>query len=77
MGPAMAKIADVHAREILDSRGNPTVEVDGIGWWIMIREFGNTERFPGVPAASNHAAIEAACPIQMVAISGRTYCMVS
>ncbi|MEO2034087.1 MAG: hypothetical protein ABGZ35_18590, partial [Planctomycetaceae bacterium] len=23
-----AAIADVHAREILDSRGNPTVEVD-------------------------------------------------
>ena len=24
----MALITDVHAREILDSRGNPTVEVD-------------------------------------------------
>ena len=26
----MSKIKDVHAREILDSRGNPTVEVDVI-----------------------------------------------
>src|SRR3974377_1268061 len=25
---AMAEIAGVHAREILDSRGNPTIEVD-------------------------------------------------
>ena len=25
------KITDVHAREILDSRGNPTVEADEIG----------------------------------------------
>jgi enolase len=24
----MSSIADVHARQILDSRGNPTVEVD-------------------------------------------------
>ena len=24
----MSSIADIHAREILDSRGNPTVEVD-------------------------------------------------
>ena len=24
----MAAISDIHAREILDSRGNPTVEVD-------------------------------------------------
>ena len=24
----MSRIADVHARQILDSRGNPTVEVD-------------------------------------------------
>ena len=24
----MTAIADIHAREILDSRGNPTVEVD-------------------------------------------------
>src|SRR5579864_9849519 len=27
-GSAMTAIADIHAREILDSRGNPTVEVD-------------------------------------------------
>src|SRR3954463_15810833 len=26
--PAMTEIADIHAREILDSRGNPTVEVE-------------------------------------------------
>jgi enolase len=24
----MSKIADIHGRQILDSRGNPTVEVD-------------------------------------------------
>ena len=24
----MTQIADIHAREILDSRGNPTLEVD-------------------------------------------------
>ena len=24
----MSKIIDIHAREIIDSRGNPTVEVD-------------------------------------------------
>ena len=24
----MSRIADVHAREILDSRGNPTIEVE-------------------------------------------------
>src|SRR5213083_431610 len=28
MGNAMTAIADIHAREILDSRGNPTVEVE-------------------------------------------------
>src|SRR5205085_7460009 len=27
-GPPMTAIADIHAREILDSRGNPTVEVE-------------------------------------------------
>jgi enolase len=26
----MSEIIDIHAREILDSRGNPTVEVDVI-----------------------------------------------
>jgi enolase len=27
-GRAMSSISSVHAREIIDSRGNPTVEVD-------------------------------------------------
>ena len=26
--PAMSTIVDIHGRQILDSRGNPTVEVD-------------------------------------------------
>ena len=30
----MAKIKQIHAREILDSRGNPTVEVD-----VVLAEF--------------------------------------
>ena len=31
----MTEIIDVKAREILDSRGNPTVEVDVIGWPVV------------------------------------------
>ena len=33
----MSLIANIHARQILDSRGNPTVEVDVItqnGFWV-------------------------------------------
>ena len=48
-----------------------------MGWWIMTRELGSAIRLPFVPAASSQAAIEAACPRQMVAMSQRTYCIVS
>ena len=34
-------------------------------------------RLPGVPAESSTAAALAAWPMQTVAMSGRTYCMVS
>ena len=44
----MAEIIDVHAREILDSRGNPTIEVE-----IMLGDAGFTSvctlAFPVAP----------------------------
>ena len=43
----------------------------------MMREFGRLNRLPFVPAASSTAAIEAACPTQIVTISGRTNAIVS
>ena len=47
------------------------------GWWIMMREFGRLKRLPLVPLASSTAAMDAACPTQMVTISGRMKAMVS
>ena len=43
----------------------------------MMRELGRLNRLPLVPAASSTAAIEAACPTQMVTISGLTKAIVS
>ena len=48
----MTEIADIHAREILDSRGNPTVEVD------VILETGATGR-AAVPSGASTGAHEA------------------
>src|ERR1017187_45791 len=48
----MPKIAKVQAREILDSRGNPTVEVD------VILDDGSLGRF-GVPSGASTGAHEA------------------
>ena len=48
----MALIEEVHAREILDSRGNPTVEVE------VILEDGTTSR-AGVPSGASTGAFEA------------------
>ena len=39
--------------------------------------FASAERFPGVPAASSHAPIDAAWPTHRVVTLGRMYCMVS
>src|SRR5215213_6608721 len=50
----MSYISDIHARQILDSRGNPTVEVD------VITENGNLGR-AAVPSGAStgiHEAIE-------------------
>ncbi len=47
------------------------------GWWIRMRAFCSANRLPLVPAASSTAAAEAAWPMQIVWISGRTYCSVS
>ncbi len=47
------------------------------GWWIMIREFGKLNRLPFVPAASRTAPMDAACPTQIVTMSGRTNAIVS
>ena len=44
---------------------------------MSILEFGNASRFFGSPAESSNAAIEAACPMQIVVTSFFTYCMVS
>ncbi len=48
----MTAIVDIHAREILDSRGNPTVEVD------VALEDGSTGR-AGVPSGASTGAYEA------------------
>jgi enolase len=48
----MSAIVDVHAREILDSRGNPTVEVD------VVLESGSTGR-AAVPSGASTGAHEA------------------
>ncbi|MEL7344361.1 MAG: phosphopyruvate hydratase, partial [Pseudomonadota bacterium] len=48
----MSLIADIHAREILDSRGNPTVEVD------VILEDGTMGR-AAVPSGASTGAYEA------------------
>ncbi len=52
MGRLMTGIADIHGREILDSRGNPTVEVD------VILEDGSLGR-AGVPSGASTGAHEA------------------
>jgi len=44
---------------------------------MRIREFGSEYRLPLAPAASKTAATEAACPMQVVATSGFTNCIVS
>jgi hypothetical protein len=46
------KIASIHAREVLDSRGNPTVEVD------LITEYGTLGR-AAVPSGASTGAFEA------------------
>jgi enolase len=51
-GPPMTAIVDIHAREILDSRGNPTVEVD------VILEDGALGR-AAVPSGASTGAHEA------------------
>jgi len=48
----MSTIIDIHAREILDSRGNPTVEVD------VILEDGTLGR-AAVPSGASTGASEA------------------
>eukprot|EP01042_Synura_sphagnicola_P011078 gene11078-14166_t len=51
-GPTMTAIIDIHAREILDSRGNPTVEVD------VLLEDGSFGR-AAVPSGASTGAHEA------------------
>ncbi|MDP0947385.1 phosphopyruvate hydratase, partial [Klebsiella pneumoniae] len=48
----MSEIIDIHAREILDSRGNPTVEVD------VTLDDGSTGR-AAVPSGASTGAYEA------------------
>ena len=50
----MSRIVEVHAREILDSRGNPTVEVD------LVLETGTTGRaaVPSGASTGSHEAVE-------------------
>ena len=50
--PAMTAIIDIHAREVLDSRGNPTVEVD------ILLEDGSFGR-AAVPSGASTGAHEA------------------
>jgi len=50
----MAKIKDVKAREILDSRGNPTVEVD---LWLSDGSFGRSA-VPSGASTGSHEAVE-------------------
>ena len=47
------------------------------GWWMTMREFGSENRLPFVPAASSTAAIDAACPMQIVCTDGLMNCIVS
>ena len=47
------------------------------GWWRRTRAWGSASRLPGAPAASSTAAAEAACPKQMVVMSGLMNCIVS
>ncbi len=48
----MSSILDIHARQILDSRGNPTVEVD------VVLEDGSMGR-AAVPSGASTGAFEA------------------
>ena len=48
----MSTIVDVHAREILDSRGNPTLEVE------VVTELGNVGR-AAVPSGASTGEFEA------------------
>ena len=48
----MSSIVDVHAREILDSRGNPTIEVE------VTTETGNVGR-AAVPSGASTGEFEA------------------
>ena len=50
----MAKISSVHARQILDSRGNPTVEVDLI---LSDKSFGRAS-VPSGASTGSHEAVE-------------------
>jgi enolase len=50
----MAKIKDIRAREILDSRGNPTVEVD---MWLSDGSFGRAA-VPSGASTGSHEAVE-------------------
>jgi enolase len=50
----MAKIKDIKAREILDSRGNPTVEVD---LWLSDGSFGRAA-VPSGASTGTHEAVE-------------------
>jgi enolase len=50
----MAKIKDIKAREILDSRGNPTVEVD---LWLSDGSFGRAA-VPSGASTGSHEAVE-------------------
>ncbi len=50
----MAKIKDIRAREILDSRGNPTIEVD---LWLSDGSFGRAA-VPSGASTGSHEAVE-------------------
>jgi enolase len=43
----MTKIIEVKAREVLDSRGNPTVEGDWEGWEKLTRRLGKRVQVVG------------------------------
>ena len=47
------------------------------GWWIMILELGSENRLPSAPAVNKTAPIDAAWPMQYVATSQETNCIVS
>ena len=57
----MTTIIDIHAREILDSRGNPTVEVD------VILEDGTLGR-AAVPSGASTGAYEAVEMLSLIHI---------